>query len=123
MRPILWWLGVLFGFLIARSLDAAWVMFFYVGDRSFPFPIQATLDALGLAAAGVAAGVAARWLAGCTAIGVGLCLALSLLFATGVDLALRIANEPWWHEAITALVMVPAAALAGGLRPPRRRRS
>jgi hypothetical protein len=120
MRPILWWLGVLFGFAAARSLDAAWVMFFYVGGRSFPLLIQAVLDAVWLGAAGLAAGLLARWLAGETSLGIGLALALILLVATGVDLMLGIANEPWWHEAITALVMVPAAAFGGGLRIKRR---
>jgi hypothetical protein len=120
MRRILWWLGVLFGFAVARSLDAAWVMFFYVGDRSFPFVIQAVLDAFWLGAAGFAAGTLARWLAGWTSVGIGLALALFLLVATATDLILGIANEPWWHEVVTALVMVPAAAFGGGFRIKRR---
>jgi hypothetical protein len=120
MRSILWWLGVLLGFAVARSLDAAWVMFFYVGDRTFPLLIQIVLDAVWLGAAGLAAGLLARWLAGWTSVGIGLALGLVLLAATGVDLILHIANEPWWHEAITALVMIPAAAFGGGFRVARR---
>ena len=121
MRTLLWWLGLLFGFAVARGLDAAWVMFWYVGDRAFAFPIQPVLDVVGLAAVGAAAGLAARWLAGWTSLGVGLALGIMLLLATTLDLVLRIANQPWWHEAITALVMIPAAAYGGGLRLPRRR--
>ena len=120
MRSLLWALGILFGFLIARALDAGWVMFFHVGARALPFPIQAAIELASLAAFGLAAGIGARWLAGWTSTGVAPALALALLFATGVDLALGIANEPGWHEALTVLAMVPAAAFGGGFRPGRR---
>ena len=45
-----------------------------------------------------------------------------LLGSTAMDFALGIANAPRWHELITALVMVPAAMIAGGARLPRRHR-
>ena len=116
MTRLLAWLGVLLGFAVARGLDAAWVMFWYVGDRALTFPLQAGVDALGLAAAGSGAGLLAQWLAGRAAWGIGLCLGGLLLAATAVDLLVGIADQPWWHEPITALVMVPFAAFAGGAR-------
>ena len=72
MRRLLSWLGVLLGFAAARTLDAAWVMYWYAGDRAFDLPRQAALDALGLALAGLLAGRLALWLAGGSARGVGL---------------------------------------------------
>lgn len=107
--------------VLARAFDAAWVAFWYVGNRDFAFPVQATLDAVGLGIAGLVAGRVGLWLAGSSARGVGLWAAIWLLATTAVDLGIGIANEPWWHEVVTALVMAPAAALGGGARLPRHR--
>ena len=43
-----------------------------------------------------------------------------MLATTAVDLVVGLANAPWWHEVVTALVMAPAAAIGGGARLPRR---
>jgi hypothetical protein len=120
MGRILSWLGVLLGIVVARSLDAAWVTWWYTGNRALDVPVQPALDAVGLAIAGFAAGRIGLWLAGSSARGIGAWIAIWLLVMTGVDLVLGLANEPWWHEVVTALVMVPAAALGGGARLPRR---
>jgi hypothetical protein len=122
MRRILAWLGILLGVVLARTLDAAWVTWWYAGDRALDFPVQAALDAVGLAIAGFAAGRFGLWLAGSSARGIGFFIALALLAMTAADLLVGLANAPWWHEVVTALVMVPAAALGGGARLPRRRR-
>ena len=107
MRRILWWLGVLFGFAVARTLDAGWVTFWFVGRHAFDLPAQAVIDGFGLAAAGMAAGTLARWLAGWSATGVGLSLAALLLLATrrpypiiGFDFG-GIANIKWSNDIIT----------------------
>lgn len=121
MGRILSWLGVLLGIVLARALDAAWVTWWYAGDRAAAFPVQATLDAVFLALAGLIAGRIGLWLAS-SAPGVGLWIAIWLLAATVVDLLVGLANEPWWHEVLTALFMAPAAALGGGFRLPRRHR-
>ena len=115
-------LGVLGGFALARALDAAWVMWWYAGDRALAFPVQAAIDAVGAGAVGLVAGWLGLWLAGSSARGIGLWIGLLLLFATAVDFALGIANAPRWHELVTALVMVPAAMIGGGARLPRRHR-
>ena len=120
MRRILSWLGVLLGIGVARGLDAAWVMFWYAGNRAQIFPVQATLDGVALALAGLLAGRLGLWLAGRSARGVGLWIAIWVLATTAVDLVVGLANAPWWHEVITALVMAPAAAIGGGARLPRR---
>lgn len=122
MRGLLAALGIAAGFAVARALDALWVLWWYAGDRALGFPAQAGLDAVGLLGAGAVAGWLAASLAGRAASGIGLWTGLLVLGATGVDLLLGIANAPWWHEAVTALVMVPAIMLAGGARPPRRHR-
>ena len=122
MGRILSWLGVLLGLVIARASDAAWVTYWYTGNRALAVPVQAALDAVGLAIAGFVAGRVGLWLAGSSARGVGAWIALILLAMTVVDLAVGLANQPWWHEVVTALTMVPAAALGGGARLPRRRR-
>jgi hypothetical protein len=115
-------LGVVGGFGLARALDAAWVTYWYAGNRALGFPEQAALDAAGLAAAGAVAGWLGLWLAGSSARGIGFWIGLLLLGSTLVDLALGIANAPRSHEILTALVMVPAAMIGGGARPPRRHR-
>jgi hypothetical protein len=120
MGRILASLGILLGIVVARTLDAAWVMWWYAGDRALDFPIQAALDAVGLAVGGFVAGRFGLWLAGSSARGIGLWIAIGLLVTTAVDLVVGLANEPWWHEVLTALVMVPAAAWGGGARLPRR---
>ena len=116
MSWLLVWLGVLLGFAAARGLDADWVLFWYVGRRELDLSLQVAADAVELTVAGVAAGVLGRWLAGWTARGVGMGIGVPLLAATAMDLVLGMANAPWWHELLTALVMVPAAAWGGGLR-------
>jgi hypothetical protein len=121
MRRILAWLGVLVGAVLARGLDAAWVAFWYAGNRDLSFPVQVVLDAIWLALAGLIAGRIALWIAGSSARGVGLWVAIWVLATTVVDLLIGLANDPWWHEVVTALVMAPAAAIAGGARLPRRR--
>ena len=115
-------LGVAGGFALARTLDAVWVMYWYAGDRALVFPVQAAIDAVGLALAGAVAGRLGLWLAGSSARGIGLWIGMLLLFSTALDFALGIANAPRWHELVTALVMVPAAMVAGGARMPRRHR-
>jgi hypothetical protein len=120
MGRLLAWLGILLGIVTARTLDAAWVTWWYAGDRALDFPIQAVLDTVGLAVAGFAAGRFGLWLAGSSARGIGLWIAIGVLASTAVDLLVGLANEPWWHEVLTALVMVPAAAFGGGARLPRR---
>jgi hypothetical protein len=115
-------LGVLGGFAVARALDAAWVMYWYAGDRELEFPAQAVIDAIGLGVAGALAGWLGLWLAGSSARGIGLWIGLLLLLSTAIDFALGIANAPRWHELVTALVMVPAAMLGGGARLPRSHR-
>jgi hypothetical protein len=115
-------LGVLLGVVAARALDAAWVTWWYAGNRALEGPTQPALDAVGLAVAGFVAGRFGLWLAGSSARGVGTWIAIWLLATTAVDLVVGLANEPWWHEVITALVMAPAAAAGGGARLPRRRR-
>ena len=120
MRRILAWLGVLFGVVLARALDAAWVMYWYAGNRDLSFPLQASLDGIWLLIAGLIAGRLGLWLAGRSARGVGLWIAIWVLAATAVDLVVGIANEPWWHEVITAVVLAPATAVGGGARFPRR---
>ena len=47
-------------------------------------------------------------------------IGMLLLAATALDLVLDMANAPWWHKLLTALVMVPAVAWGGGLRLRRR---
>ena len=120
MSRLLVWLGVLLGFAAARALDAGWVLFWYVGRRELDLPLQVAADTVGLTLAGTAAGVLGRWLAGWTDWGVGMGIGVLLLAATALDLVLGVANAPWWHELLTALVMVPAAAWGGGLRLRRR---
>ncbi len=115
-------LGVVGGFGLARALDAAWVMYWYAGNRALDFPEQAALDAVGLAVAGAVAGGLGLWLAGSSARGIGFWIGLLLLGSTAVDLALGIANAPRSHEILTALLMVPAAMFGGGARPGRRHR-
>ena len=115
-------LGVVGGFGLARALDAAWVTYWYAGNRALGFPEQIALDAAGLAVAGAIAGWLGLWLAGSSARGIGFWIGLLLLGSTLVDLALGIANAPRSHEILTALVMVPAAMIGGGARPPRRHR-
>lgn len=122
MGRVLSWLGVLLGVALARAFDAAWVAFWYVGNRDFAFPVQATLDGVALAISGWIFGRIGLWLAGPSARGVGLWIAIWLLATTAVDLAVEIANAPWWHEVVTALAMAPAAALGGGARLPRPRK-
>jgi hypothetical protein len=122
MRWLMSLLGVVGGFAVARTLDAAWVMYWYAGDRDLDLPLQAGIDAAGLAAAGWIAGRFGLWLAGSSAHGIGLWIGLLLLASTAVDLALGVANAPRWHELVTALVMVPAAMIGGGARLPRRHR-
>jgi hypothetical protein len=120
MGRILSWLGVLFGIALARALDAAWVTWWYAGNRALGVPVQPVLDAVALAIAGFVAGRIGLWVAGSSARGVGAYIAVALLAMTAVDLVVGLANEPWWHEVITALVMAPAAAWGGGARLPRR---
>jgi hypothetical protein len=122
MRWLMAVLGIVGGFALARTLDAAWVMYWYAGDRDLPLPVQVLLDAAGLAAAGWIAGWFGLWLAGSSARGIGLWIGFLLLAATVVDLALGVANAPRWHELVTALVMIPAAMAGGGARLPRRHR-
>jgi hypothetical protein len=121
MRLILAWLGILLGIVLARAADAAWVTWWYAGARDLGFPVQAALDAVALGIAGFVAGRFGLWLAGSSARGVGFWIAVAVLAGTAVDLVVGLANEPWWHEVVTALVMAPAAALGGGARLPRRR--
>jgi hypothetical protein len=120
MRWLMAALGIVGGFAVARTLDAAWVMYWYAGDRDLP--LQPLIDAAGLAAAGWIAGWFGLWLAGSTARGIGLWIGLLLLAATVVDLALGVANAPRWHELVTVLVMIPATMIGGGARLPRRHR-
>lgn len=122
MGRIISWLGVVLGVALARALDAAWVAWWYAGDRALPFAAQATLDALWLALAGFVAGRIALWLAGSSARGVGFWIAIWVLAMSAVDLLIGLANEPWWHEVVTALVMAPALALGGGARFPKWRK-
>jgi hypothetical protein len=115
-------LGVVGGFALARALDAAWVMYWYVGNRALDLPEQAALDVAGLAVAGAISGWLGLWLAGSNARGIGFWIGLLLLGSTVVDISLGIANGPRYHELVTALVMVPAAMIGGGARPARRHR-
>lgn len=123
MRGTLSRLGVLLGLVACRALDAAWVAYWYAGDRALASPVQAALDGVGLGVAGLVSGRVGLWLAGSSARGVGLWIAILLLAFTMIDLLVGLANQPWWHELLTALVMAPAAAAGGGARLPRRRRS
>jgi hypothetical protein len=122
MGRILSWLGVLLGIVIARASDAIWVTWWYGGNRQLGVPIQPALDAVGLAIIGLLAGRLGLWLAGSSARGVGTLIAIALFAMSVVDMLVGIANQPWWHEIVTVLTMVPAAALGGGARLPRRRR-
>jgi hypothetical protein len=122
MRWLMSLLGIVGGFAVARTLDAAWVMYWYAGDRDLDLPVQVVVDAAGLAAAGWIGGWLGLWLAGSTARGIGLWIGFLLLASTAVDLALGVANAPRWHELVTVLVMVPAAMIGGGARLPRRHR-
>jgi hypothetical protein len=115
-------LGVVGGFALARALDAAWVTYWYAGDRALDFPAQAAIDAAGLGIMGALAGWLGLWLAGSSARGIGFWIGLLLLASTAVDLAVGIANAPRWHELVTAVVMVPTAMWGGGARLPRRHR-
>jgi hypothetical protein len=115
-------LGVVGGFGLARALDAAWVTYWYAGNRALGFPEQVAVDAAGMAAAGWIAGALGLWLAGSSARGIGFWIGLLLLGSTAVDFALGIANAPVWHEVVTALVMVPTAMIGGGARLPRSHR-
>ena len=122
MSSLLALLGIAGGFALARSLDALWVVSWYGGNRALALPAQVALDAAALLVAGALAGRLGLWLAGRGARGIGFWIGLLVLGATAVDVLLRIANAPWWHELVTALVMVPAIMLAGGARLPRRHR-
>jgi hypothetical protein len=113
-------LGIVGGFAVARTLDAAWVLYWYAGDRDLP--LQPVIDAAGMAAAGWIAGWFGLWLAGSSARGIGLWIGFLLLASTAVDVVLGVANAPRWHELVTVLVMIPAAMIGGGARLPRRHR-
>lgn len=119
MKRILAWLGVVLAVVLARALDAAWVAFWYAGNRDLSFPVQVVLDAIWLGLAGLVAGRVALWL-GRASPRVGLWVAIWLLATTAIDLLVGLADNPWWHEVVTAVVMAPAAALGGGARLPRR---
>ena len=115
-------LGVLLGIVLSRALDAAWVTHWYAGDRALPVVPQMALDAVFLTVTGFLAGRIGLWLAGSSARGVGFWVAVWVLATSAVDVVVGLANEPWWHEALTVFLMAPAAALGGGARFPRRHR-
>lgn len=121
MSRLLALLGLLFGFAVARGLDAGWVLFWYGGGLRPPLPVRVAADGAALLAAGVVAGLLGRWLAGAGARGIGSWLGLLLVAASLVDLLVGLANAPWWHEALTMALMAPAALLAAGDGPGRRR--
>ena len=123
MRRILAWLGIVLAVVLARGFDGLWVAFWYAGNRDLSFPVQVVLDAIGLGIGGLVAGRLALAFAGRPAAArAGMWVGIWLLATTAIDLIVGLANEPWWHEVVTALVMAPAAALGGGARLPRRAR-
>lgn len=104
--------GVIAGYVLAAYANMAWVLWWYIGERSLTVLLLGPLTFLLFAGSGWVAGALLKLIAGPAARVAGI-VAAALVAAAGVaNLALGVAAEPGWHTILAILVQAPVLLLA-----------
>jgi len=107
-------LAVVVGYALSQGLNAAFVYFWYFGDRAIGTPLLAVITVVSFAIVGVGAGYATGRIAGAAGKLAGGIAAALIVAVTVGNIIADVAAEPMWHKLLVIFLMAPLVAVVAG---------